>query len=220
MVYNLGVRRLPLLLLLALAPSAWGADWVALFDGKSLDGWTVMPRKGQAGEWVIEHGSLKPEGTPGSLASVREFGDFELAVEWKIAAQGNSGIFYRVPAGATNATGVAVEYQFADNARKPSQEFPDRRNGAVYGLYPPTQDAGRPLGEWNETKIVARGPHVEHWLNGVKVAEYEVGSADWKRRLAASKFKDPAFGAAPSGRIVLQDHGSAVWFRSVKIRPL
>jgi hypothetical protein len=178
-----------------------------------------MPRKDQQGSWVVEAGSLKPEGKPGSLASEAEFGDFELIVEWKIAADGNSGVFYRVPPG-DDTTGVAVEYQLADNQRKPSQEFPDRRNGAVYGLYPPELDPSRPIGAWNHTRILARGPIVQHWLNGTMVAEYEVGSKDWKRRLAASKFKNPDFAAARKGRIVLQDHGSAVWFRSVKIRAL
>ncbi len=201
------------------AEPAQAGEWIDLFDGKSLEGWTLPPRKDQSGAWVIEEGSLKPEGKPGNLASVAEFGDFELLVEWKIAAQGNSGVFYRVPPG-NETTSVAVEYQFADNERKASQDFPDRRNGAAYGLYPPLEDASRPIGAWNVTRVVARGPHVEHWLNGRKVAEFEVGSEDWKRRAAASKFENPLFGAAPKGRIVLQDHGSAVWFRVVKIRPL
>lgn len=204
------------------APAQTGAqsgEWVDLFDGKSLSGWQVMPRKDQQGRWVIDEGSLKPEGKPGSLASEREFGDFELLVEWKIADNTNSGIFYRVPAG-DEITGMAVEYQLADNLRKPSQEFPDRRNGAVYGLYAPELDASRPIGEWNETRILARGPLVQHWLNGTLVAEYEAGSQDWKRRLAESKFRNPDFGMAARGRIVLQDHGSAVWFRSVRAREL
>jgi len=200
------------------APARAG-DWIELFDGRSLDGWTVLPRKDQQGSWVIEQGSLKPEGKPGSLASVAEFENFELIVEWKIAANGNSGVFYRVPPGDAT-TGSAVEYQLADNQRKPSQQFPDRRNGAVYGLYEPELDSSRPIGEWNQTRVVARGPVVQHWLNDVMVAEYEVGSKDWKRRLAASKFKDPSFATTRKGRIVLQDHGSAVWFRAVKIRSL
>jgi hypothetical protein len=167
---------------------------------------------------VVEDGALKPEGKPGGLATQRIFGDFELVVEWRTAPQGNSGIFYRVPSEARTATGAAIEYQLADNARKASQQFPDRRNGAAYGLYPPSQDASKPVGEWNESRIVADGKRIEHWLNGVKVASFEIGSEDWNRRVKASKFENPALGTAPEGRIVLQDHGQAVWFRSVKVR--
>lgn len=195
-------------------------DWQDLFDGKSLQGWMVRPGKEPTGQWVVEDGALKPEGKPGSLATMRVFGDFELAVEWKTAPQGNSGIYYRVPPSAQTATGIAIEYQLADNERKASQEFPDRRNGAAYGLYPPSEDASKAVGEWNESRILADGKHVEHWLNGVKVAEFEIGSDDWKQRVEASKFENPAFGIAPRGRIVLQDHGQAVWFRAVRVRLL
>jgi hypothetical protein len=125
-----------------------------------------------------------------------------------------------VPPAAQTTTGIAHEYQLADNARKPSQEYPDRRNGAAYGLYPPSEDAGKPVGEWNESRILADGKHIEHWLNGVKVVEFEIGSDDWKQRVAASKFDNPAFGIAVLGRIALQDHGQSVWFRTVKIRRL
>lgn len=193
-------------------------DFIPLFDGETLDGWVVLPRENSEGQWVVEDGALKPEGKPGSLATQRAYSDFELVVEWKTAEQGNSGIFYRMPPSARNPAGIAIEYQLADNARKASQENPDRRNGAAYGLYPPSEDAGKPVGEWNESRILADKRHVEHWLNGVKVAEFEIGSEDWKQRVAASKFENPAFGIAPVGRIALQDHGQAVWFRSVKIR--
>jgi hypothetical protein len=195
-------------------------DFMPLFDGKTLDGWRVLPGKEPSGQWVVEDGALKPEGKPGSLATARAFGDFELVVEWKTAPDGNSGIYYRVPPSAQSATGAAIEYQLADNARKASQEFPDRRNGAAYGLYPPSEDASKPVGEWNESRILADGKHIEHWLNGKKVADFEIGSDDWNQRLAASKFENAAFGAAPRGRIVLQDHGQAVWFRSVRLRLL
>ena len=179
-----------------------------------------MPREAPSGAWIVEDGALKPEGKPGGLATNGAYGDFELVVEWKVAELGNSGIFYRVPPAAQTTTGIAIEYQIADNNRKASQENPDRRNGAAYGLYPPSQDASKPVGEWNESRVLAQGKKIEHWLNGVKVADFEVGSDDWKQRVAASKFENPAFGIAPMGRIVLQDHGQAVWFRTVKIRPL
>ncbi len=191
-----------------------------LFDGETLDGWRVLPRKNPTGEWVVEDGALKPEGKPGALVSSRAFSDFELVVEWKVAAQGNSGIFYRLSPAAQNTSGNAIEYQIADNAREASQQNPDRRNGAAYGLYAPAEDASKPVGEWNQSRILAKGKHVEHWLNGVKVVEFETGSDGWKQRVAASKFDSPAFGTSMMGRIGLQDHGQAVWFRSVRIRLL
>ena len=159
------MRRFPLFPVLALAASlaAQAAEWQELFDGETLEGWTVLPGKNPEGAWVIEDRALKPEGKPGGLATQRTFGDFELIVEWKTALQGNSGIFYRVP--------------------------PDAQTATEYGL------------------------------NGVKVATFEIGSKDWDRRGQASKFENPAFGMAPEGRIVLQDHGQAVWFRAVKLRP-
>ena len=205
---------------IALTEGQQATDFIQLFDGETLDGWIVLPRANAEGRWVVEDGALKPEGKPGALATQRAYGDFELVVEWKTAEQGNSGIFYRVPPSAQTTTGIAHEYQLADNARKPSQQYPDRRNGAAYGLYPPVEDASKPVGEWNESRILADKRHVEHWLNGVKVAEFEILSDDWKQRVAASKFENPAFGIASVGRIALQDHGQSVWFRVVKIRRL
>ena len=149
------------------------------------------------------------------------FDDFELVFEWRIAALGNSGVFYRVPEGSAPVRS-AVEYQLADDARKPSQEFPDRRNGAVYGLYAPTADASKPVGEWNESRVVARGSQVEHWLNGVKVADYDATSKDWSQRVSESKFADrEGYGQAARGVIALQSHGDrGVAFRAVRIREL
>ena len=108
-----------------------------------------------------------------------------------------------------------------DNARHADGAKPLTSAGSCYALYPPSKDVTKPVGEWNETRIVARGNHVEHWLNGTKLLEFEIGSADWKARVAASKFKVyPGFGEQPKGRIGLQDHGNAVWYRNIRIREL
>jgi len=209
------------LVIAALAATTLAAEpgFESLFDGETLIGWSVVPRKNAEGGWVVEDGALKPEGKPGSLASARTYGDFDLRLEWKIAKLGNSGVYYR--GGADNPTATAIEYQLADNARPQSQQNPDRRCGAPYGLYSPSQDATRPVGEWNTTRIVARGSHIEHWLNGVKIAEFDLDSEDFAARLAASKFSETEdYAKARRGKIILQDHASAVWFKNIRIRSL
>lgn len=188
-----------------------------LFDGRTLDGWTTVPRNEPTGEWKVAVSILYVEGRPGSLATDRDYGDFDLRLEWKVGPQGNSGVFYRVPAGGS-ATRGSIEYQLADNARQASQAHPDRQAGAAYGLYPPTQACDKPTGEWNALRIVVRGAEASHWLNGCKVAEFEIGSDDFNRRAAAKFPKEEGFASARTGRIVLQDHGSAVWFRNIRIR--
>ena len=166
----------------------------------------------------MEGSALTVIGRPGNLETASQFGDFDLRLEWKVAEQGNSGVFYRVTGGG-NPTESSVEYQIADNARQASQEYPVRRAGAAYGLYAPSADVTRPVGEWNSLRILAKGTTVEHWLNGSKVVDFDVASEDFQRRAeAASRTRE--FAQASQGRIVLQDHNSAVWFRNVTIRRL
>ncbi len=192
-----------------------------LFDGKSLQGWALDPRPQPSGLWLVHDGELTVEGKPGNLVSDRTFADFDLRLEWKVGPQGNSGVFYRVPLeGRREGSRLAIEYQLADNARSASQQNPDRRAGSPYGLYAPSAKADRPPGQWNTLRIVAKCTQVQHWLNGVLVAEFEVGSEDYRRRAQAKFPQQKDFGEAPEGRIVLQDHGSAVWFRNLRIRDL
>lgn len=210
-----------ILALLLAAPQCLAGEsgFTPLFDGETLHGWTLRPRERSSGQWRFEGGSLVVDGRPGHLSSDEEYGDFDLRLEWKIGPMGNSGVFYRVAAPG-NPAPSAIEFQIADNAREASVEHPDRRSGAAYGLYAPATDVSRPPGEWNSLRIVAQGRHVEHWLNGHKVVALEIGSDDFRQR-AAAKFPGRAgFAAARRGRIVLQDHGSKVWFRKVRIRVL
>ena len=209
------------IVVLAALPAYGQHEAEELFDGRSLDGWTVLDRANGEGTWIVEDGLIVPIGKPGDLATSGSFGDFELEVEWRLAELGNSGIIYRAREGVRPSAG-SIEYQLADNAREPSQRYPDRRNGAIYGLYAPTEDASRPVGEWNTSRIVARGRHVEHWLNGKMVAKAEIGSADWRERVSRSKFaKVDGYGEAEEGSIVLQSHGDrGVAFRGVRIRRL
>ncbi len=189
-----------------------------LFDGKSLNGWSLLGRQAPSGSWQVLDGALVVEGRPGYLATVGEYSDFDLRLEWRVGAQGNSGVFYRFQ-GTRNPATVAIEYQIADNARPASQRDSNRKAGAAYRLYAPEVDVAAPPEEWNSMRIVALGSRVEHWLNGQKVAEFDCSSKEFRDRASAFD-KGPDFGAARSGRIVLQDHGESVAFRNIQIRRL
>ncbi len=194
-----------------------------LFDGRSLQGWHNHGRRGEPVRgWAVVDGALVRSGDGGDLVSDRDYADFELLIEWKIAPGGNSGIFYRASENAQPIYRSAPEYQVLDDLRHPdAANGPDRLAGALYGLYAPSRKAARPAGEWNRSRILVRGDAVEHWLNGVKLADFRIGSPDWNARLARSKFKDwPEFAAARRGAIGLQDHGDEVAYRNIRIRNL
>ena len=208
-------------LLVALSTAAcWsqGPGFEPLFDGSTLKGWNLRPGEAASGQWTVEGSALTVSGRPGNLETTDEFEDFDLRLQWKVAKLGNSGVFYRAPQNGNPALS-SVEYQIADNSRQASQAYPVRRAGAAYGLYPPSADVTRPVGEWNSLRILARGTKVEHWLNGSKVVEFDVASRDFARRAETAK-KSREFARARKGRIVLQDHNSAVWFRNLRIRHL
>jgi len=196
----------------------------ALFDGRSLRGWHNHGRRGEPVRgWRVVDGALVRSGEGGDLVSDRDYADFELRLEWKVATGGNSGVFYRAVESAQPIYRSALEYQVLDDRRHPdAANGPDRHAGALYGLYPPGRgDAARPAGQWNRSRIVVRGDAVEHWLNDARVAAFRIGSADWNARLARSKFKDwPEFAAARSGAVGLQDHGDEVAYRNIRIRAL
>ena len=195
-------------------------EWV---DITAPSHWTSYGADTFPSGWRLEDSALArtADGDGGDIVSRETYGDFELALEWKVAPCGNSGIFYRGAPGAEYVWNTSPEMQVLDNTCHADAATPSHRAGAVYDLYTPTVDNARPGGEWNAARIVARGAHVEHWLNGVKVAEYEQGSPEWTARIAASKFRDePGFGTHRSGLIGLQDHGDLVWYRNIRIRRL
>ena len=205
------------------AADADEAGFVPLFDGQSLAGWHLYQKAGQPiTGWKVADGSIERTAQAGDLISDRDYGDFDLRFEWKISSGGNSGVFYRATEDEEAAYWTGVEYQVLDNDKHPDgKNGPDRHAGAVYGMYPPEGAQTRPVGEWNSGRIVARGAHVEHWLNGTKVAEYELWTPEWKARVAETKFKDwPGYGMAKRGHIGLQDHGDAVSFRNIRIKEL
>ncbi len=197
------------------------AGWRLLFDGQTTDGWRGYRKDHFPAGWVVKDGSLTRVGPGGDICTVEEFDSFELQIEWRIGAGGNSGIFFRVDEKAGWAWETGPEFQVLDNSLHADGGNPLTSAGADYALHAPLRDVTAPVGFFNRARIVVAGAHVEHWLNDVKIVEYELGSADWLKRVAESKFAGmPRFGRAPKGRIVLQDHGDSVWYRNIKIRPL
>jgi hypothetical protein len=193
--------------------------WKLLFDGKSLAGWRAFHSETPPLGWKVEDGALVRRGAGGDLVTVEQFGDFELNLEWKIAEGGNSGIFFRALTEGDEIWHSAPEMQVLDNARHKDGKVPETSAGSNYALHAPARDVTKPIGEWNAVRLIAKGPHVEHWLNGVKLLEYELWSADWEARVKASKFgKIPMYGRAKRGHIGLQDHGDYVAYRNIKIK--
>ncbi|HZE97318.1 MAG TPA: DUF1080 domain-containing protein [Planctomycetota bacterium] len=194
------------------------AGWKLLFDGKTTEGWKGYKKDKVSDGWKIVDGALSTKGKSGDICTVEEFGDFEFQIDWKISPGSNSGIMYRVAEthGAPYETGP--EYQVLDDDKHPDGKNPLTSAGSIYAVYPPAKKTAKPVGEWNRTKIVCKGPHVEHWLNGEKVAEAEIGSEDWNTRVAKSKWaKVTSYGKETKGKIDLQDHGDAVEYKNIKI---
>jgi hypothetical protein len=198
--------------------------WRLLFDGTSLAGWRGYRQTTAPDGWKVVDGAITRVGKAGDLVTADTFSNFELQIDFKVAPKGNSGIFYR---GVESESGPvyhsAPEFQVIDNEGHPdAKNGPDRFCGANYVLDPPAnKDACKPAGQWNSARIVVNGAHVEHWLNGQKVVDYELWTPAWKAKVATTKFKDwPAYGMAKSGLIALQDHGDDVAFRNIKIKVL
>ena len=195
------------------------AGWKLLFDGKSLEAWRGFKAEAPDAGWRIEDGAFGPDPKASrDLLSRDQFGSFELSFDWKISPKGNSGVMYHVTEAGGDTYHSGPEYQVLDNSRG---ERPLQRAGALYDLYAPTEDATKPVGEFNQSRLIVNGSTVEHWLNGKKVAAYDLSSPEFKAKVAASKFKAwPEFAASPSGHIAIQNHGDPVWYRNVKVRAL
>ncbi len=213
----------------ALTDAEQEAGWQLLFEGTTLDEWRGFRRDSVPAGWTVENGAMHFTGEvsredgepPRTLVTTDAYSDFDLRVEWKISPDGNSGIMYRVSEEEDLPYETGPEYQILDNASLGDDGATINETGALYDLYAPTDDVTRPVGEYNETRIVVRGSHVEHWLNGTKLLEAEIGSDTWTDRIEGTKFANWSRFAQPdSGHVALQDHGYPVWFRDVKIRPL
>jgi len=204
----------------ALSEAEKNAGWVLLFDGKSVNGWHSYQKSEVGAEWQVSDGVLSlTKGGGGDLITNTAYENFELSLQWKISPKGNSGIFFRVVETEKYPWLSGLEYQLLDNAHLP--EEPIEQAASLFALYAPVKDVTLPTGEFNTARIVVNHGKVEHWLNGVKVVEYTIGSADFLARVAGSKFaKFPEFSVHKLGYIGLQDHGNPVYFRSIKIHPL
>jgi hypothetical protein len=199
--------------------------WELLFDGQSLNKWKTF-NGGSVTGWKIMDGALHNSGNEnlygGDIITMEEFDDFELYLEWKITPRSLSGIFFHVQEGIVNAIYESgPKYQLIDDSGWQGQLQANRQSGANYDLYAPENVKLASKGEWNKTRLVVRGPHVEHWLNGRKVVEYELWSDDWHERVKNSKWSNmPYYGSAKKGHIGLQDHGGLTMFRNIKIKRL
>jgi hypothetical protein len=196
--------------------------WHILFDGKILDTFRGWRTDGMPEGWHVVEGTLAKEGNVDDLVTREQFGDFELELEWKIGQAGNSGVFYRGTREYDQIYWSAPEYQLLDDANAPDGRNRLTAAASAYGLYAAAAGVVKPFGEWNKSRIIIKGAHVEHWLNGQKVVEYDLGSTEWKAKVAASKFsKYPNYGLAKSGLIGIQgDHPGSLALRHIRIRDL
>jgi hypothetical protein len=203
------------------------AGWQLLFNGKSLDGWRTF-KNNPANSWEVVNGELHCKGSEtdksdkrADLITTQQYENFELSLEWKISKAGNSGIMYHVTEAYDAPYLSGPEYQLIDDEGFPEKLEDWQKTAADYAMYPTTSRPTKPVGEYNVTRIVVNGSHREHWLNGVKVLEFEAWTDDWIIRKNTGKWKDaPVYGMLKSGYIALQDHGSEIWFRNIKIKKL
>ncbi len=224
-----------------LAPAEKAAGFRLLFDGQSFAGWRGLGYDSvPTAHWKIENGAIRKvpggeiprmaDGQPaagGDLMTTEAFGNFEFRWEWKIGRAGNSGVKYNVSealsiSNAANHAALGFEYQLLDDSLHEDNKIASHHAGALYDLIPPgASKTLRPVGQWNSSVIVFRGNHGEHWLNGAKVVEFQLGTPRMDSLLAISKYRSiQNFAQRRKGHIVLQDHGEEVYFRSLRIRVL
>jgi len=210
-----------------LMPAEKKAGWTLLFDGKTIDQWRGFKKDNVPDSWQVQDGAIALVGkNGGDIITKNQYENYELMLDWKISEGGNSGIIYNVSEDpqytATYHTGP--EMQVLDNERHPDAKMGkngNRQAGANYDMIPLTKPAVKPVGQWNRVRLVVNKGHVEHWLNGKKVVEYQLGSPEWEALVKQSKFASmPGYGRTQKGHIALQDHGDKVWYKNIKIRQL
>jgi len=191
-----------------------------IFNGKNLEGWTLADGKPVTAGWQVEDGVLYRAAKGGDIYTAKEYGDFDFRFEWKVAEGSNSGVKYRMA--QYGKSWLGPEYQVLDDEKHPDAKLREgrRKSGGLYDLYVPNSSKIlKPVGEWNCSRIVAKGSKIEHWLNGALVVSYDTASDDFKERVMGSKFaKTPTFNQNASGRIQLQDHGDPVWYRNLTVQ--
>jgi hypothetical protein len=205
--------------------------WQLLFDGTTMNGWRTYQNK-TSDHWSVADGMLQCSGGENKsdlqvdVITEGQYGDFELSLEWKVAPGSNSGLMFRVTEEAEASYMTGPEYQLIDSdgwaAAHPDAGLEDdQKVSANYDMHVAPTAAPSAVGEWNQTRLVVKGAHVEHWLNGIKVVDYELWSPDWEERVKNSKWNEhKGYGRAQKGHICLQDHGDPIWFRNIKIKAL
>ena len=211
----------------AAPPNVLSADESAqgfrlLFDGTSMAAWRAFRGVSMDSGWRAVDGALTITGRARDIVTVDEYQNFELRLQWKVPPGGNSGIMFHVAENFGTPWLTGPEYAVLDDARHPDGRSRLTSAGACHSVYAAPSGVVRPANEWNDAVLIVNGAHVEHWLNGVKVVEYELWSDDWRQRVQASKFGQwPSYGSTTTGRISLQgDHGPGVQFRSIRVRVL
>ncbi len=209
------------------------AGWHLLWDGKTSEGWRSarhpeFPKEGwtmQNGILIIHESGGAESAAAGDIITKEVYSEFELSVDFKITPGANSGIKLFVDPDLNKGAGssIGAEFQILDDERHPDAklgENGDRTIGSLYDMIPaPKTKKVKPIGEWNNARILSEGKHVTFWLNGEKTVEFERGTKEWRELVAKSKYKVwPNFGEMPAGHILLQDHGNQVFFKNIKIR--
>ena len=212
-------------------------DWIYLFDGTSTEGWREYNGESLPAQWTIKDSALtfdterklesQKEGGNDIIYAKEEFDNFELYLEWKLPAGGNSGVFYHLKEGYDSPSEISPEYQLLDDLgwekinNATLQEW--QKTAADYAMHVPDNNVKitKPAGEWNTTRIIFTPEIVEHWLNGKKVLSFVPWSNEWNNRKINGKWKDyPNYGTYKTGFIGLQDHDSPLWFKNIKIKKL
>jgi Domain of Unknown Function (DUF1080) len=214
------------------APATADSGWVDLFDGKTTAGWHSYGKTTVGDAWKVADGALyldtaKKEGwqtTGGDICTAEEYDNFDLKLEWKIAANGNSGVIFYIQEDTAKYKYVwetGPEMQVVDNLGHPDGKIIKHKAGDLYDLISCSTETVKPVGEWNEAEIRSKDGKLDLYLNGTNVVSTTMWDDNWKKMIAGSKFKDmPGFGIFKKGKIALQDHGNMVWYRNIKIKKL
>ena len=209
------------------SPTNENTGYKTIFDGKTMDGWRSYQNKPQD-SWSVVDGMLYCRGSltdksdkRADLITTKQYENFDLSLDWKISPQGNSGIIYLATEEFPTSYLSGPEYQIIDDKNFPEKLEDWQKTGANYAMDAAPSAHPNPVGEWNNTRIVVNKGHVEHWLNGEKIVEYQIGTDEWRKKKTEGKWKDAAgYGVSTKGHIALQDHGSEAWFKNIKIKEL